>query len=448
MYEVNGKARPAGRRSSTAIAMAAIIAVVPGSAAPAAATVTATAQAESVAASATTGVVIDQIADRLNEALDRATASGDFLAMRASQEALYVIDAFKRANQDLLDDAFDRIGDERRAVLNGLRQTTEAIEQGRVDTLQKLQETSDQMDRLVRDSTFKRQPVVYRYRGSIVTPGETQDIRLTVSGFRLTTDSPYLVFRGQRYRAIEEGDTLRVELPRDLFTADPSRMRSETATLVLFARYGGFLGLFQRTREEHTNINLVTLPGQLGAVDVSYTEVATVQREQPFVREESHRRSGHGGWDCRSFAHNPTRADRRFDPDRSSVRQGSGNANGRLHDVSVRDAGISYRICARRRAWDSGPGYRHAHVNAVEVWQETENRPHAMSQPLTWTADAVFSIPDRNSDLLITVTDFTGVQRVVTAAGGQAGRYATVNYDPDSDAVLVRPRIPADLNAL
>lgn len=443
MFEPDGILQ-VGRRSSAAVAVAAIVVALASATTP----TTATAQVSAIAASGTTGVVIDQIADRLNEALDKATANGDFLAMRASQEALYVIDAFKKANQDLLDDAFDRIGDERRAVLNGLRQTTEAIEEGRVDTLQKLQQTSDQMDRLVRDSTFKRQPVVYRYRGSIVTPGETQDIRLTVSGYRLTTDRPYLLFRGQKFPAFEEGDTLRFELPRNLFEADPSRLKSETATLVLFARYGGFLGIGQKTREERTSINLVTLPGQLGSVDVQYTEVATVQRERPFVREDSHRRSGHGGWDCRHFAYNPTAADRRFDPDRSSVSQGSGNSNGRLEAISVRDVGISYRICARRRYWDNGPGYRHAHLNAVEVWEETENRPHSATQPLTWTSDSVFQIPDRNSDLLITVTDFTGTRRVATAAGGEAGRYASVNYDPDSDAVLIRPRIPADLNAL
>ncbi|HYC75179.1 hypothetical protein [Brevundimonas sp.] len=444
MFELNGSSDGTGGRSAVAIAMAALIAAAPGAAAPG----SATAQVPPVAGSLATGAVVDQIADRLNEALDKATANGDFLAMRASQEALYVIDAFKKANQELLDDAFDRIGDERRALLNGLRETTRAIEEGRIDTLQKLQDTGDQMDRLVRDSTFKRQPVVYRYRGSIVTPGETQDIRLTVSGYRLTTDQPYLLFRGQRYPAIEEGDTLRFELPRNLFTADPARLKSETATLVLFARHGGFLGIGEKTREERTNINLVTLPGQLGSVDVQYTEIATVRREQPFVREESHRKSGYGGWDCRSFAHNPTRADRRFNPDRSSVRQGSGNSNGRLQDVSVRDSGISYRICARRRQWDSGPGYRHAHVNAVEVWNETENRPRAATQPLTWTTDAVFPIPEDNSGLLIKVTDFTGVQRVVLASGGDAGRYATVTYDPDSDAVLVRPKVPADLNAL
>lgn len=441
MHKVSQASQARGRRSALAIAMAGFMAAAPAGAP------SATAQVGSVAASTATGVVIDQIADRLNQALDKATESGDFLAMRASQEALAVIDAFKKANQELLDDAFDRIGDERRAVLNGLRQTTDAIESGRIDTLQKLQETSDQMDRLVRDSTFKRQPVVYRYRGSIVTPGETQDIRLSVSGYRLTTDRPHLLFRGQRYPAIEEGETLRFELPRGLFTADAAQLKSENATLVLYARYGGFLGFWQRTREERTNINLVTLPAQLGSVEVQYTEVATVQREQAFNRDDSHRRTGHGGWDCKPFAYSPTAADRRFDPDRSSVRQGSGNSHGRFENASVRDVGISFRLCARRPIFADGPGYRHAHVRAVEVWQETEDRPHTETQPLNWTSDAVFQIPDRNNDLLITVTDFTGTTRVVTAAGGR-GRYADVTYDPDSDAVLVRPTIPADLNAL
>ena len=396
----------------------------------------------------TTGVMVDQLSDRLNGMIDNARQSGDFLAMRASQEALYVLDAFEDTNKSLLDDAFHRIGEERQAILNQVRATADAIESGRVDTLAQLQASGDQLDRLVRDTTFKQHPVVYRYRGSIIVPGETQNIRLSVNGYRLGGDDPHLIFRGTKYPARREGDNLTFELPRALFTAPESQMLSETATLVIGYRTGGFLGFGAKAAEAKYDLNLVTLPQKLATVQIAFKEQVTTRQERAVSQEVSHKKSGHGGWSCRGFAFNPAAADRRFYPERSSVSNGSGNDNGKIHGISVRDVGISFEICARRPYHAGGPGYRHALVNYVEYWDTTSELERISVGELSWTADHVSSIPDRSGGLLVTVKDFTGNARTVPAAGGAVGRFATVVYDAQSDAVIVRPIIPGDLKAL
>lgn len=201
------------------------------------------AQVEAVAGSVTTSVLINEISDQLNGLIDNARRSGDFLAMRAAQESLLVIDAFEASNQRSLNLAFDRIGKERQAVLNAVRETAYNIEQGRIDTLQKLQETGDQLDKLVRDTTFQRKPRIYRYRGTIVNPQETADVRVSVSGYRINQKSPYLVLDGKRYDARIEGENLRFILPRSAFEAESDQLKSQFAALNLQEKTGGVLGI-------------------------------------------------------------------------------------------------------------------------------------------------------------------------------------------------------------
>lgn len=404
-------------------------------------------QVAELASGASTGLVIDQVRTSLSTLISEATASGDFLAARAGQEALFVLDGFERANSNLLSRAFAGIGAERQAVINQIQQTSLDIEAGRIDTLAKLEATGDQLDSLVRDVTFHSYPVIYRYRGSIVTPGETTAVRVLVAGANLSLGTPHLIFRGQRYDAFKDGERLRFELPRALFTADPEQMKSDNATLHLQYKTGGFLGMFQRTASTQYDLNVVTLPGHLATVSVNYGAIVAEPRERSFSEEVAHNSSSRS-WNCRNFAYSPATADRRFDVSRSEVVARSGNSRGQLRDVSVRDVGITFRICAKRRLTDLNNGFRHARVSFVETWSENRREERSADSALTWTQDSLFTVPDQPQNLLIKVKDFTGREITLSAAGGPAGRYAQVIYDQQSDVVIVRPRPPADIGTL
>lgn len=396
-----------------------------------------------------TGQAIKQIGDELQETLDKATSSGDFLAIRATQQAMFILDAFKETNESLLDTAFDRIGQERQAVLNGLRNTVRQIDEGRVNTLLKLENTTDQLDRLVRETTFKSYPVVYRYRGSIVTPGETQNIVLTVDGYKLArVATPVLTFRGKNYSPQIAGDKLRFELPRSLFIAADKQAKNEPASLALVYKAGGFLGFGSKDRVVKYDLNVVTLPQQIGSVEVSFKEVVDTRQTEVWDREDHKRKSGHGGWDCEGYAYTPKAANRRFDTNATSVQEGSGNGNGRLEAVRVTESGISFRICVRRKYWDKGPGFRHALVHATEVWTAEERQGRNQAVNLPWTSNVTVQTPQKLENLLVTVKDFTGTSRTLAAAGGDAGRFARVDYDRDSNVIIVTPVVPADLSAL
>jgi len=395
-----------------------------------------------------TGLLIDRIGDELKSLLDEAASKGDFLMMRGAQEALYVLDAFKKSNIELLDVAFDKIGRERQAVLNQVRQTARDLEAGRVDTLARLEATSDQMDRLVRDATFKKTPTIFRYRGGLVVPGETGDIQLRIAGHKLTSGKPKLLFRGVEYPAMKDANSLRFTLPRRLFVDPTETLRVESATVVMFEQ--GFLWGLGPDTEVRQDLTLVSLPTRLASVTVEYNELVPKQAfydRPPFDESFNH---GGSAKRCRHFAYVPATSSRRFDldPQRTSVTRGNGNRDGSLEKVTIRDVGISFEICARKPIGGRGPGFRHATVKYREVWTETEKQSRSSTKPLTWLEDVDVKVAAAKESLIVRVEDFTGSKRIVGEAGGNAGRYATVVFDAQSNVVLVQARLPADLQSL
>jgi hypothetical protein len=409
--------------------------------------VPAKAQVKEIVGAVGTGLMIEQLADKLNGLIEQAEQAGDFLAKRAAQEASYVLEAFERANTSLLEKAFEEIGQERQAILNQINHTADDIENGRIDTLDRLEGTTDQIDRLVRETTFKQTPVIFRYRGSIVAPGETQDVRSIISGYRITQGAPHIIFRGQRYEARKDGENLRFELPRSLFVPEYGHIRSEDATLVLEGREGGVLGMGAKPVNVEYDINIVTLPQHVATIKITYEAEVSQMQERVVPISENHNSSSRD-WNCRSFAYSPATADRSFDVERSYVRRGAGNRRGQLRNVSIRDVGISFQICAKRRRHDRDNGFRHAVGRYVEVWTTETKEPRTKLGVLKWTENTPIPVEDPIERLLVKVTDFARVVHTVTASGGRAGRYAAVRYDADSKVVIVDPVIPNHMGAL
>lgn len=405
------------------------------------------AQVGEIAGGLATEQVISSISQKLNGLIDNARQSGDFLAMRGAQEALYVLDAFGETSKEILDKSFENIGKERQAVLNALNKTAASIEAGRIDTLERLQASGDQLDRLARDVTFKEFPVLYRYRGTVVTPGENADVRVVIDGHRLTRGEPYLLLRDKKYPAKIDGESLRFDLPRTLFKEEADKSTFEDATLVVENREGGFFGWFQDVSEKKYDLSFVTLPATVATVTAKYKEVIDLPQERAFQEEVNHNSSSRN-WNCRPFIYSPASANRRFDLSRSSVREYTGNSRGQIRNIQVRDVGISFELCARRGVFDKDNGYRHAIVNYVEVWNDETSQDRETTQALLWTASSTIALPARTSDLIIEVKDFNGISRVVTEAGGQVGKYATVRFDAQANLIIVDPVQPAFVGAL
>jgi len=423
------------------------------------------------------GSLIKNIVDGLTSIIGRAEAAGDFVLARSAQEMLFVIDAFERASEDILDEAFKNIGNERKAFINQMITTTNQLDEGVELSLDRAENMLDQVDRLIRDVTFKSEPVVFRYRGTIAVPGETQNLRINIQGANLTGGAPVFKFRDKEYEVKKSGENLIVELPRSLFdetdqsttesqafsagisgifmvSAESSvksierkvQVHSEYAQLTLERKYGGFLGFFQDTGTVTYDLNIVTLPEHLGRANLSYKRKKIATKDKHYKKEESHNSSSRS-WDCKSYAYSPATTERRFNPDRSSVVKGSGNSRGKLESVRITATGISFQLCAKRNVLDKDNGFRHAHADYFEVWNETSWVNHNTDGVLTWTSDLVLKAGSSTTELLAEVSLFTGYSHSYTASGA-VRQYANISFDVDQNLIIIRPQIPGDLKRL
>lgn len=398
-----------------------------------------------------TEAVFHNLFQRLESLLENARRSGDFLVSRGAQEAIFVLDAFAKSNEELLEQAFDHISTERQAVLNGVRDAVDALESGRVDTLERLTALSDQFDGLARTAIFRNEPVIYRYRGAVVVPGDSRPVRLIVEGYNLVEGgTPRLRLGDREYSPLVDGKRLLFEVPREVFRHTTNDYLIMQADLELRRKGRSVMGVSVGNQSVTHKIGFIALPSRVGSVTVEYRDPVRSSRRstqvyQPYLRAEYRGQ----GWRCTPYSYRPQRPHARVDLARSRVDAEGGNSNGQIRNVVINETGIAFEICARWGVADRGPGYRHAKVTLVETWEESGFEPRSVSQPLLWNQDLAIRGVNRGArDLVIQMVDFTKNTGVQTHGGGMLGRFAFASYDVDSGVVVIRPRVPAYLTVL
>ena len=392
----------------------------------------------------TLGFSINQAEKSLNSVVDNSREAGDFLIARTAQELLFLLDSFEASNQKLLKTAFKSVGQERRQFIGGIEKAISELNTGVVTTLDRSERVVDQAYQLVKDVTFDTYPTIFRYRGSVVVPGETSDIRLSIRGANLTHGQPYLVLDGKSYPAKRPTtQDLIVTIPRSVFGHDENSIIYKTGKLHISYESGGFLGFFTDEEEVSYDIGLIILPTNLGSASITYEVLGTARREKIYRGEWSHRgRSG-----CRSFSQAPAAQGRRFDPDRSSITRYSGNRRGEGRGITIRDTGMSMAICVSRGTFDRDDGFAHYRYSFLEYWTEPTATPSSKQLKVAWLTVGTATIGTNVDKVILTFTDFTGKQTKHTPSSNPDAQYGEMSFD-DQGVILLRPKIPNDLAAL
>jgi hypothetical protein len=392
----------------------------------------------------TLGVAIDQAEKSLNSVVDNSREAGDFLIARTAQELLFLLDSFEASNQKLLKTAFELVGQERRQFIGGIEKAIGELNTGVVTTLDRSERVVDQAYQLVKDVTFDTYPTIFRYRGSVVVPGQTADIRLSIRGANLSHGQPYLVLDGKSYPA-ERPTTqdLIVTIPRSVISHDDNSIIYKNGKLIISYESGGFLGFFTDEEKASYDIGLIVLPNNLGSASITYDVLGTARRERTYTGEWSHR----GGSGCRSFSQAPAAQGRRFDPDRSSITRHSGNQRGEGRSITIRDTGMSMAICVSRGLLDRDDGFAHYRYSFLEYWTEPTATPSRKELKVAWLTDGTATIGTNVDKVILTFTDFTGKETKHTPSSNPAAQYGEISFD-DQGVILLRPKIPRDLAAL
>lgn len=392
----------------------------------------------------TMGLAIDQAEKSLNSVVDNSREAGDFLIAHTARELLFLLDSFEASNEKLLNKTFNSVSKERRQFISGIERAVNELNQGVVTTLDRSERVVDQAYQLVKDVTFDSYPTLFRYRGSVIVPAATSDVRLRMRGANFTHGEPYFELGGKSYPAARPTtQDLVVTIPRDVITHDEKEIRYRSGKLNVSYEAGGFLGFFTDKKTVTYDISLIVLPEILGSASIQYEKLGTKHKEKIYSGEWSHR----GSSGCRTFNQPPAAKGRRFDPDRSSIRRYSGNSRGEGRSITIKDTGMSMAICVRRGMFDKDDGFAHYRYRFVERWTEPTRTPTTEELKIGWLGDSSVSIGNNVDKVLFTFTDFSGRVTKHTPSSNPRATYGQVSFD-DQGIILFRPTIPSDLTAL
>lgn len=398
----------------------------------------------------TTGLAIDRLMTGLSNVISDAQQAGAFVTMRAGHEAKDVLYAYKNANKEILDKAFGEISDERKAIINETNQILTRLERDGEMGLSQAESMLDQLHRMVRDVTFKNYPVLFRYRGTVLVPGETQTIRVVVNGSKINKGKPYLLLRGKKYPAIVSGENLIFNLPRTIFEHKDYNTELTHAKLVVYHVHGGLFGVFfQEIDEVEYGMEFAALPKNLAKATIEYNKITIIQKDSLRIAPEVSHNSSSRSWNYVNFSYEPINLEKggRFDTSRTFIEELSGNSDGQIVNEKISSTAVTFQIRCKRDLLDKGNGFRHAKAHLFEVWEETETEKLSKTIPIGWNEDVLVRLDEGSQDYILTATFFTGNTKVLTNSG-RIFKYADVEMNEEKNAVVIKPVPPKDILGL
>lgn len=392
----------------------------------------------------TLGLAIGQAEKSLNSVVDNSREAGNFLIARTAQELLFLLDSFEASNKELLKTAFKLLSQERRQFIGSIEKAISDLNNGVVTSLDRSERLVDQTYQLVKDVTFDTYPTIFRYRGSVVVPGYTADIRVRIRGANLSHGQPYMLLGGKSYAAVRSTtQDLIITIPRSEFRHDEQEITYKSGKLSVTYESGGFLGFFTNESTAVYTIDLIVLPNNLGNASITYETLGMARHERVISGEWHH----NGSSGCRNFNLAPAAVGRRFDPDRSTITRTSGNSRGKGQDISIRDTAVIMNICVSRGQFDKDDGFAHYRISVLEYWDEPTVTPSSKVLNIGWIKDNTVTIGTNVDKVILTITDFTGRETKHTPSSNPSALYGEASFD-DQGVIIFRPKIPSDLAIL
>lgn len=392
----------------------------------------------------TTSIVVGEAEKALVNVIDEARSAGDFLLIRTAQEMLFMLDAFKQTNLEIMNTTFDEIGEERRQFLQGIHNSTREIKEGLDDSIERSEGIVDQVYQMVQNITLDDYPLLFRYRGAIVAPYQSHSIRVRLQGTNFTERAAKLTVQDKVYLATTPtSQELQFNIPREDLIHTENDISYLPASFEVNYETGGFLGFFTDTEVAKYDIELILLPKNLGTIEVSYDKMGS-QRKENVLADQWY---GNGRSGCKGFGITPSNSNRRFDTSKSTVTRHSGNSRGNGKNIKIRDVGISMDICFSRGTFDKDNGYAHYNYRAVEYWFEQTRTPMNQSLRVSWKDDISENIGTKVENVVLKFTDFTGKTGIHTPSSNPSSKYGNIAFD-DQGIIIFRPKVPEKFSIL
>jgi hypothetical protein len=241
--------------------------------------------AETVAVS----VLLDQLFKGIDDTINKARDTGDYLLMRAGVQAKDALLNWKQVNSDLMDKAFSDLKGAQRDIFlnaNAFVDNANADVKARIADAQK---TVDAGDQLVNSLPTAGYTYVSRYGPQVILPpekGEDDNLVISVTGVNLADASPVLTLNGKGAKLISQTQIeARFELPTSALQAEQAKMTTNSGEISYKTKSRSWIKwIFGFRDEQRKPIAVVVLPVTLGSIKGTYAVARTSREEKEFTR--------------------------------------------------------------------------------------------------------------------------------------------------------------------
>jgi hypothetical protein len=390
---------------------------------------------------------VEKKADRV---IDHAEAAGQPVVVAFGREMKDAIEAWKLANRDLLDTAFDRLNDSDRRLFLNINATLDRLENDKAVALQEMSALSSQWGAMVKGLRLNPSVDVSFYQPRVVVPTGVDVIPLDIVDTRISTSNPILTQDNHPIlsRTVSDNEIVgRVEPCAIVF--DQNEPTYVDFHLTYEQRTAGLVGT--ATEKNSRDLTILVLPQIMATVEVVPEVPNTTLYERavrgPFVI------GGHGK-DSEGISHvvavPPDLEAQKWELDSDAM------INSPHWDDNGGDGdGGSYCIGPMRASFTKlgfNFTYHYSHRANQDAYQkcrvwvpirrplgDTENADPIL-RTLTWTDDSEVTLPPKAITYTIRVRTYNGVSYVLLP--NDPDKYQLFEIHRDHNKLVFHPVAP------
>lgn len=403
-----------------------------------------------IAEGVTVAIAAEEIETRIDNITQTATNSGDYLIGSAALEARALLENFKLASSNLLDETFAKVSRERQQALLDIDAIVTRLEAGVSDVDSDVKRLEATMTNLIQDVKFGRRVIVLGYSPYTIAklPGTGGNTTLSVRGTNL--DKSQMVLNGFGSAPIFPSSVTRSEIrflvPNKLIGEAEKVLYTHNATLSFRRFRTGFAAAFRDWLAPEDNesvpITLLSMPSKIGEYELlaKHEVTQTETRRRTIDAGRFHGRNERiyktiqpeAGWRF-DYAEPP----RFFEPRDNSYIRCDGTERAEAFGIRVYARADQHPITLKYPTGSS--------VGTDCSLTITEIREVAVTKEWTQTGDI-----ERSSDTSITLPPLTSGVRLTLNLFAEEDRvslgsdeFKTVRIRRDGDTLVIRPKVIA-----
>lgn len=407
------------------------------------------AQVAEIAGSAATSLVLKQLFADLTNMINKARDDGDYLLARAGVEAKNAMDAWQKANDNLLDKAFSELDKSSRENFARAHQLIAAANTPAANRLETVQQITENANQIIESIPLRpRQTYVLRFSPRIQPPQAEESFTIRIRGVNLDKGDPNLHLPKGDFAKRNQPGPLEAQfiIPTTAVQRDPSKILTHSFKLTYSTPpESWFDSLFGKRQSVTREIPIVVLPITMGSFEIDITRKFNKRIEKAFTRDLGQFKATNS----RQYKTAPPDDGWKWDLSKPlQPQQGDGKA-GRCEGADMNassENGIAFFAHLDEiKNWEyprGAPGYVNCALKGTVYKMEdaTETLP-TQNGTLSWIADKQITLPPDTDSFTLRVKTFDGRERVLSGTGSD--QFFNIRREPQ--ALVITPTVPEDI---